>query len=347
MEKILESKALARMFFSWFGTALILYGVIRWAVWPPADWQLLLKELMDKFATSLAIAVLLASFLFFVAPRVLKASQIDLVKNSDLDDLFKNQVQKSTFWLFQGATGRFVRSKVIPEFNSLCGKDRVAREVVAILLNPSNESACKAYAAYRAAIDPKGITAGSWTDERVAQEILATILVASRFASSLLTVNVYLVEMFSAFRADCTSEKVLITKEDPLASALVCDSGHEYFKHFMLDGQLHRNQGKHLALPIISPAESCTWRELKNFYLSMGLNPFPIIGASPPPNTVASLAPITFTATTSGAGVANSPTSAGGNTVSSSLVSSTSKEEAFFNKILEIAKERKSPYESA
>jgi hypothetical protein len=244
MEQILENKTVRRLFFLLFGSLFVIYWLIRWVVVGKPTAAMML-ELADKFTISLAVTITIGLFLFYVTPRFVKSRQLKVAVPDEIKGLFAELPQVSTSWCFKGATGRYVRSKVIPKFAELSKADRKIRSITLVLLNPRNAECCSEYAEYR---NSTHIASDTWSSTRVREEILATILVAISFRSSLLAVKVALLESFSSFRYDLTDSVVVVTKEDPASVALICTKDQQFYSYFELDAHVTYKQGKEVSV---------------------------------------------------------------------------------------------------
>lgn len=244
MDRIFADVYVRRNFFIAFGALLLAYAIFR-AYFGQRLSMGMAIELADKFAMSLSVTVALAAFLFYVTPRLLER-QPEIVSPQNLRSLFKAQIELSRTWTFYGATGRYVRSQVIPRFQERAAQQRQPLSVMLILLDVSNANACEKYADYRNGTEPRD---KQWTAARVRQEVCATVITAMAFRTALLRIDIKFIPTFSALRADISDDKVILTKEDPGSSALVCDRRSRYYDYFALDARVAESQARHPVQP--------------------------------------------------------------------------------------------------
>ena len=268
MDRIFENKQVRRLFFIIFGLTLLLYVVIRlWVGDSPTAKTFI--DLADKFAMSLAVSVFLGAFLFYIAPKVLQSRQLDGVPAGELASLFKSEIEKSRSWTFKGTTGRYVRSQVIPRFLERTQQQRQPLSVTLILLDVTSNVACEKYADYRNSTETG---AREWTSGRVKQEVCATLLSAMAAKNSFLRIEVALSSTFSILRADISDSKVILTKEDPSSSALVCDHGNRFYDYFVLDARMAESQARRITFPETRvDLATLTTREARETLQDMGL----------------------------------------------------------------------------
>jgi len=119
----------------------------------------------------------------------------------------------------------------------------LGRDIRITILNPNNDLLCKEYATYRRSL--KSAKNGHlWTEIKVKEEVIATIVSALRFRHEepLLRIELYLIDHFSAFRFDISDQYVIVTKEDKEASGLRADSGTYFYDSYKDDVRLSERQ---------------------------------------------------------------------------------------------------------
>jgi hypothetical protein len=123
------------------------------------------------------------------------------------------------------------------------------KELHVQLIDPTAESVCEEYAAYRRGVRSSKAEKNEWTKERVRSEIYATLL--SLFLRTaqypLLRIDITLLRSFSSFRLDLSSKYVILTKEDPQAPGVRCDNGSYFYDAYRNDLELTAKQGRPVA----------------------------------------------------------------------------------------------------
>ena len=109
-----------------------------------------------------------------------------------------------------------------------------------------NLSLCQQYAIYRRGLHSASVEREVWTHDRVRKEIYATLLsiFIKAYEYPLLRLQVTLLNSFSTFRLDLSSEYVIMTKEDPQAPGVKCDKGTYFYDAYMNDLALTAVQGR-------------------------------------------------------------------------------------------------------
>jgi hypothetical protein len=135
-------------------------------------------------------------------------------------------------WFFKGGTGTYIRAKTLPECVASARRERRALLFRIEIIDPTNEEVCEAYARHRWTVaEGPDATGELWTLDRTRKEAYATILAAcwhkQRFA--MLDIDVGLSPVMTTLRYDLAQSRVVITRDDPRAEALVVDSGKFYY----------------------------------------------------------------------------------------------------------------------
>ena len=153
-------------------------------------------------------------------------------------------------WIFKGGTGTFIRAFTLPECTE---NSRIARRQLQVqleIIDPENATACEVYARFRRSL----ITgrADPWSADRTRNESYATILAASwyRKHNDFLTIRVGLSSTMTTCRWDMAASRVIVTREDPTAPALMAYHGKLYYS--WCETELNSSFGQSRKLPIES-----------------------------------------------------------------------------------------------
>lgn len=121
----------------------------------------------------------------------------------------------------------------------------IGRDVKITLIDPKNQLLCEEYANYRKSLKSSDGKSG-WTVEKVQEEIIATIITALkyRYREPLMSIQIHLMDHFSAFRLDISDKYVVITKEDKDASGLRADSNTYFYDSYKDDVRLTERQSR-------------------------------------------------------------------------------------------------------
>ena len=249
MERIL-SKRHYRSAFYWLVSLILLFSItLRFLVLPQFDTKLEASllgfgaALLDGLVISLIVTVLIGSFVFWLTPEVLKKSVMDVIEPKEIGPLLKKAATDTRTWTYKGACGRYTRSTTLPSLASAAKHEGLGRDIRITILNPANDLLCAEYATYRRSLK-SAKNVHPWTESKVKEEVIATIISALRFRHEepLLRIDLYLIDHFSAFRFDISDQYVIVTKEDKEASGLRADSGTYFYDSYKDDVRLSERQ---------------------------------------------------------------------------------------------------------
>lgn len=229
---------------------ILLFSVtLRFLVLPQFDQELeaniakFSAALLDGLVISLIVTVLIGSFVFWLTPEILKKSVMDVIEPKEIGPLLKKSVTDTRVWIYKGACGRYTRATTLPALASAAKHEGLGRDVRITVLNPNNDELCAEYATYRRSL--KSANNGHpWTESKVKEEVIATVVSALRFRHEepLLRIELYLIDHFSAFRLDISDQYVIVTKEDKEAAGLRADSGTYFYDSYKDDVRLSERQ---------------------------------------------------------------------------------------------------------
>jgi hypothetical protein len=160
-------------------------------------------------------------------------TSIEEVPSDQIRTRIKEMTAESTFWYFQGGSGRWQRSWTLP---TLSANRKSDMEFVMQILDPQDQELCARYARYRAL---QRSTAVLREDEErpevVREDLLACIYAAGWYgARSRVRPKVYLRRLYSPARIDLGSDGVILSVASPEASAIFSPNGSWYY-HAVLD----------------------------------------------------------------------------------------------------------------
>jgi len=249
MDSILSRRHYRTAFY--FLVALILFfsTTLRFLVLPQFDVKLETSllgfgaALLDGLVISLLVTVLIGSFVFWLTPEILKKSVMDVIEPKEIGPLLKKSVADTKTWTYKGACGRYTRATTLPSLASAAKHEGLGRDIRITILNPNNDLLCAEYATYRRSLKSAS-NSHPWTEAKVKEEIIATIVSALRFRHEepLLRIELYLIDHFSAFRFDISDQHVIVTKEDKEASGLRADAGTYFYDSYKDDVRLSERQ---------------------------------------------------------------------------------------------------------
>jgi hypothetical protein len=251
MDAILSNKRYRAIFLLSSSAFLIALFLVRYKVLPPFDSHLsqsfteISAALVEGLITTSIVTIMVAAFIFFATPAVMRVAKIEVVAPKAIGPLLKEASMKSVRWTLKGGMGRYTRAETLPMLVRVARESGVRRRIRLILIDPDNESACKSYAIYRnglsSALKRNPLTAASVRDQ-----ILATILATSKagVTESMVDVELILLPVWSVMRIDLSDQYVLITSEDGREPGLRADNGTPFYGTYAKDLDLIALQGR-------------------------------------------------------------------------------------------------------
>ncbi|MDP9844853.1 hypothetical protein [Streptosporangium lutulentum] len=177
-----------------------------------------------------------------------QVSVVSLVAGSQVRAELVAASRNTNMWIFKGGTGTFIRAFTLPECVENC---RVARRQLRMqleIIDPENLTACEVYARFRRSLvtgrtDP-------WSADRTRAESYATVLAASwyRKHNDFLTIRVGLSSTMTTCRWDMAASRVVVTREDPTAPAMV--AYHDKLYYSWCETELNSSFGQSRRIPI-------------------------------------------------------------------------------------------------
>jgi len=164
---------------------------------------------------------------------------------------FKQALLDTSFWIYKGGTGTYLRAVTLPGNGENALQHRRRREISIEILDPNNVELCDRYGRVRRSLDPTPDRAGEiWTTKRVRNESYATIFAAAYYRElyGLLDIKLGLASTMSLFRYDLSSHYVIITQEEGTAPALEANSGTYFYDSYLQELRLSFEQSRKIDL---------------------------------------------------------------------------------------------------
>jgi hypothetical protein len=254
VQQILSNTHHRRTFIGLVGCLFIAAALVRYLLLPKFDPTLqlhgleVIASLIDKLLSSLIITVLIGVIVFWLEPKASREADMSKIEPKQIPILLRDAIPKTERWSFRGGTGRYTRAVTLPTMAEYTRSTRSTKELHIQLINPIDVKLCEKYADYKRSLQGENKNADPWTMTRVRTEIYATILKAiwTVYEFPLLRLQVTLLNSFSSFRLDLSSEYVILTQEDARAFGLKCDKGTYFYEAYRDDLVLTASQGKKL-----------------------------------------------------------------------------------------------------
>jgi hypothetical protein len=275
-----EGKHHRRALLALFLISAILLAVLRFlavpylADKPRPSWDEFSDALLSDLLVGVLVTLLLAIAAYWLLPRPSVRAEVAIVPASERGNvLVEARTDTDQYW-FSGSTGRYTRAETLPV---LAGAARAAnreKEIVLQVIDPTDETLCSAYAAYRNKVrSARG--RDEWSSGRTQQEVLATVVLAYAWAREqpLLAIKVALKQSVSLFRFDLGSSLLILTKEDPHEPALQCDSGTFFYSAFLDDMKLSLQQATALDTSVRGPSrDEISSQSVAALFRALGLD---------------------------------------------------------------------------
>ncbi|HIC8861740.1 TPA: hypothetical protein ACW7Y0_002743 [Aeromonas hydrophila] len=254
MNEILNKKYSRKSFL--FMVALIATVLIlcRYIIFPCIDqsiktgWLFFFTNITDGLLVSLLVSVFIGLFIFWITPDVLKEAKIEIKEPRELPELFESSFPSTDLWWYKGGCGRYFRTKTLPQMANWARKNSLSREIIAVILDPSDNEACESHSNYRRSTASSELEKNKWDVDQVRIELCTTIITSLvyQYEEPMLRINLYLCSYYSAFRIDLSKEYAIITKEDRKAPAIVCSQNTHFYKSYKEEILLTTKQSKQI-----------------------------------------------------------------------------------------------------
>ena len=161
-------------------------------------------------------------------------------------------------WLFKGGTGTYIRAVTLPDCVARARDERRRLYVRLEILDPTDVASCDRYARFRRTVarTPDG-TGEVWSCRRTREEAYATILAACwhQHRNILLSVDIALTERISIFRYDMSSDRLIITQDDPAVPSLLIERGSFLFESYAVELQASMDQARRVPIDSVRDLE--------------------------------------------------------------------------------------------
>lgn len=229
-----------------------LLAAIRWGILPHlfdvsgGDPGEVVDELIGDFIATALAGTTLALLLRWIFPPPDRPPIVENLPAHEIGGRLEEALASTRQWWFDGSTGRYQRSTVLPKLAELGRKSGVSREVKIVILDPTDEDLCRHYGNYRGRVaSPKK----TFSVDQIRVDIYATILAAAEFNEGHpLDVTVALKRTMSILRYDMGDHQLVITKEGRTDPAIACPDNSFYYDAFHEQLRMSRKQAKELDL---------------------------------------------------------------------------------------------------
>ncbi|UBN55509.1 hypothetical protein [Pantoea agglomerans] len=254
MNEILSKRHTRNFFYSAVVIGAVLILLIRFFLLPikfpetTSTFGSFLALLLNGVVTSLIVTTIVGSFLYWVLPESLNNSKIEIEAQSALKDMFQSAFSSSEIWYYKGGCGRYFRTKTLPELARAAREKSQSREILVVILDPTNDDVCKKHAIYRSGMASQQLEKNKWDLSMVQAELFATIVstVVTQVQEPLLRISISLCPHYSSFRIDLSDKYAVITKEDRNAPAIICHKGSYFYNSYKDEVILSLNQSSPL-----------------------------------------------------------------------------------------------------
>ncbi len=165
------------------------------------------------------------------------AHEIKIIRPQNIESILEKGRQDTDFWYFNGGTGTYTKAVTLPSLSQRASNLGKNISIELLIINPFNNDICSLYAQLRASLRQNDKDSQKWTSSYVRNHSLATIVLCYSLCSqnTFLNISIGLKNHFSLFRFDISSNKVLITKEDPKELAMLFDRGSFTYDSYKSD----------------------------------------------------------------------------------------------------------------
>lgn len=234
----------------------------------------IISQLLDTFLITVLVTVFIGSYLFWITPKFVNEASIEIIEPRDLPNTFQKSLESSTIWLYKGGCGRYFRTKTLPTMAKNARLQSLSREIIGIVLDPTDSVLCRRHAEYRNSTRSTEID-GAWSEERVRAEVYTTILTVIYYQQNekRLRIELALSKSFSGFRIDLGSQYAILTREDRLAPAMKTHEGSYFYRSFKEEIYLFKDQ--HKIVPTLRESfnfENITPSTLRQLIENLGLS---------------------------------------------------------------------------
>ncbi|MBU9863707.1 hypothetical protein, partial [Rahnella aceris] len=240
MNEILRRSHTRKLFYGSMLLIILFILAIRYCVLPciypntASDFGGFYALLLNGIITSLLTTIAIGSFMYWIQPKTMNNAKIEIEDQKALKEIFEAAFFSTEIWYYKGGCGRYFRTKTLPSIASAARQKSQSREILVVILDPTNDDLCLKHALYRSGMASQQVEKDEWNIEKVQSELFATIVttVVTQVQQPLLRLSISLCSHYSSFRIDLSDDYAVITKEDRNAPAIICNKGTYFYKSY-------------------------------------------------------------------------------------------------------------------
>ncbi|WP_395302997.1 hypothetical protein SIM97_11140 [Pectobacterium zantedeschiae] len=252
MNEILRRKHTRDIFYTAMALFILLSLLLRYGILPhhypntASDFGGFLAFFLNGIVTSLLVTIIIGSFMYWIQPKSMNNAKIEIEDQKALKEMFEAAFSSTDIWYYKGGCGRYFRTKTLPEIALAARKKSQSKEVLVVILDPTNYDVCEKHAIYRSGMASQQVEKDKWDLFKVQSELFATIVstVVTQAQEPLLRLSISLCSHYSSFRIDLSDNYAVITKEDRNAPAIICHKGTYFYKSYKDEVILSLNQSR-------------------------------------------------------------------------------------------------------
>lgn len=202
-----------------------------------SEWQTSLLITIGQITGGLIGGVLTAAYLLFISKYLFRQedviSQVRCCEPGETSRLHNSAILDSETWLHNGHIGRWVRTRVIPDFCNISISQGTPRNVHFIILDPNNAELITRYSDYR---DLIGFHEHDFTTiDDTRQEIITTLVRAALVNKHYpgMHISVHFKSTLDMTRTDIATNcafRTLINPRSVAVQYLRTPSGHDFYR---------------------------------------------------------------------------------------------------------------------
>jgi len=201
-------------------------------------------SVIDNLSAGVIVTAFAAIFFYIVSPQISVEEELSVIDAWNINPSLRAPLETTKNYYYRGRSGRWIRSKALPEIVKAASRDGARRSVNLILPDPCAPEVMTTYADYRNSLSADK----SWTKERIRNEILATIIIAAQFSykNMFVTLSISVVNDFSVLRADLTDSGLILTRENQQLPGWYSSPNSTFYNSYLEDMRMVERRGKFL-----------------------------------------------------------------------------------------------------
>ncbi|MEP8984163.1 hypothetical protein [Enterobacter cloacae] len=281
MHELLRKKHSRTKFILVFILVVLLILLVRYFALPlayptqSADLGGFFATISNGLLSSLTVTFLIGLFMFWIQPEAESNAKIEIAYPKELPELFNVAFLRSEIWYYKGGCGRYFRTATLPNMAKQARSKSQSKEILVVILDPSNIDLCEKHAIYRSGTASQKIESRPWTTEEVRAELFATVIATliTQAKEPSLRIKLSLCSHYSSFRIDLSDDYAIITKEDRDSPAIVCHKGTHFYKSYKDEVILSLNQSRSVRMidKIDFNLESIDGKKVKSLLVDVDL----------------------------------------------------------------------------